>query len=217
MRKIMLVSLFLVIGLTGEAQSLKIGIFADPMISWLSADSRVAEADGVKFGIDGGLLLDKYFQKNYAFQTGISIGTQGGKILFTEDRPVMTYGTYDTLYAGTSLNYKINFITLPLGLKLKTNEIGYFSYFTRLGFTNQFSIGTRGTSSDGSLNKDPLEGEIFLYNLSYYFGIGMMYSISKDTALSIGLNYNNGFINLSKDDATKMFSRSVSLRLGIIF
>ena len=217
MRRILALFLLLAACLAGNAQSLKIGIFADPMVGWLSTESRTAEADGIRLGIDGGLLLDKYFQKNYAFQTGVSIGTQGGKILFTEDKPVLTYGEYDTLSAGTSLDYKFNFITVPLGLKLKTNEIGYFSYFTRLGFTNQFTIGTKGSSTDGSLNKDPVEDEIFFYNLSYFFGIGLMYSISKDTALSIGLNYNNGFINLSKEDGTKLFSRSISLRMGIIF
>lgn len=200
-----------------SAQSLKIGVFADPMVSWLRPESRTIHGDGIRMGIDGGLLLDKYFQKNYALQTGVSLGTQGGTLYSDEETVFLSYGEYDTLVAGTSVDYTLNFITVPLGLKLKTNPIGYFSYFARLGFTNQFTIKSLATSSDGTLNKNTIEDEIFFYNLSYFIGIGVQYNISKDTALNFGINYNHGFINLAKDEDLKLFTRTLSLRAGIIF
>lgn len=198
-------------------QSIRIGVFADPMLSWLTPESRTSQSDGSEIGIDGGLILENYFQKNYALQSGISIGTQGGSILFEEDKTFDSYNEELIVSAGSTVDYKLNFITVPIGLKLKTNEIGYFSYFTRLGFTNQFTIKSKASSSDGILQDDTIENEIFFYNLFYYFGFGLQYNISKDTALLAGLNYNNGFINMSREDGLKMYTRSVSLRVGIIF
>lgn len=208
----------LLVGLTASfGQGLKIGVYAEPQISWLSPESRTVHREGAKLGIDGGLVLDKYFQKNYAFQTGIAIGTQGGSLLFDEQTTFTSYGSIDTLGPGTDVDYKLNYITLPIGLKLKTNEIGYFSYFARLGFNNQFNLKSKVTSNEGTLNKSVVEDEIFFYNLSYYVGAGFQYHINKDAALSLALTYTNGFINLSRKEEMKLYSRAVSLRMGIIF
>jgi hypothetical protein len=200
-----------------QAQGLKIGVYADPMYSWLNVESRTAHTDGASIGIDGGLVLENYFKRNYALQTGISLGTQGGGILFDEQKTFLSYDVTDTLPAGTTVDYQLNYISVPLGLKLKTNEIGYFSYFARLGLNNQVKLKVRATSSDETLDKSVIEDEVFFYNLSYYIGIGIQYSISKDTAFNLALTFNNGFINLSLTDGIKYFTRSVNLRLGIIF
>ncbi|MBN1950162.1 MAG: outer membrane beta-barrel protein [Bacteroidales bacterium] len=219
MKRIIL-SILLLLGCAfsfGQGKGIKIGVYVDPMISWFSSESRTASSDGAKMGVDGGLVVDNYFQDNYAFHTGIGIGTCGGSILYTDARPFLSYGLSDTIAAGSVVDYKINYLTLPLGLKLTTKEIGYFSYFARLGFTNQFNLKTRATSSDGMLTKSVVEQEIFFYNLSYFVGAGIQYHINKDAALDFAVTYSNGFINLSRIDELKFYSRSVTLRVGIIF
>ena len=217
MRRIILISLFLLGFSLSFGQGLKIGVYVEPMVSWFSAESRTAHGEGSKIGIDGGLMLDNYFQRNYAFQTGIGIGTFGGKIQYDEAKAITSYDETDTLPAGSIMNYKVNYITVPVGLKLKTKEIGHFSYFARLGFTNQVNIKVKATSSDGMLNKSVVEGELFFYNLSYYVGAGIQYHINRDSALNFAITYTNGFINLSRQDLLKIYSRAVSLRVGIIF
>jgi hypothetical protein len=198
-------------------QFAKFGVYAEPQLSWLSPDSKDVDYDGLKVGISGGLSIDKYFQKNYAIQTGIAIGTQGGKVVFGEPSFFTSYDEVDTLPAGTGVNYSLNYITIPLGLKLKTNQIGYFSYYARVGFTNQFNIKARATSDDGTLKKDDIGEEIFFYNLAYHFGIGIEYNISKDTSIDFGITYHNGFIDVSNDRNYKIYSRNVTLHIGVIF
>ena len=204
-------------GYRSGGQALKIGVYADPMISWFAPESRTVHSEGTVIGIDGGLMLNKYFQKNYAVETGISIGTQGGSLLFDDEVVFTSYDVDDTLDAGTSVDYRLNYITVPVGLKLKTNEIGYFSYFARLGFSNQFNIKAKASSSEGTLNDSDIGDEIFFYNLSYYFGAGIHFNISEDTALLLGVNYINGFINITREDGLKTNTRAVTLRLGVIF
>jgi hypothetical protein len=217
MKRTLSILLFVTISLALFSQTTKFGVFIDPQFTWLSAESRSVDSDGMKFGIRGGLLLDKYFQKNYAIHTGLSLGTQGGSLKYPDETIIKVYNEEDTLPAGTTVEYKLNYITIPLGLKLKTNQIGYFSYFARVGFTNQFNIKAKATTSDGSLYRDDIKKEIFFYNLAYHFGIGVEYAISEDTSILFGVNYHNGFINITRNKDVKVHSRVLSLRVGVIF
>jgi hypothetical protein len=213
---IALVGLSLLV-ISSFGQGAKFGVFIDPQVSWLSSDTRNVSGDGIIFGVSGGLAVDKYFQKNYAIQTGIGLGTQGGKLLYANESFITAFGEVDTLPAGTTVDYKLNYITIPLGLKMKSNEIGYFSYFAQVGFTNQFNIKARANSSDGSLDKSDIGDEVNLYNLAWHFGGGIEYAISKDTALSLGVFYHNGFMDILSNSDTKAVSRAIALRVGVMF
>jgi hypothetical protein len=217
MKRIFTLSLVFLLVISAFGQGTKFGVFIDPQITWLSSDTRFVNNDGIIMGINGGLAVDKYFQKNYAIQTGIALGTQGGKLNYTNESYTTAFGEVDTLPAGTTVDYKLNYITIPLGLKLRSNEIGYFSYFAQVGFTNQFNIKARANSSDGSLDKSNISDEIGLFNISWHFGGGVEYAISKDTSLSLGLIYHNGFLDILSDDDTKAVSRAVSIRVGVMF
>lgn len=211
------VAILFLLSLALDAQQVKFGIYVDPQFSWFNAESRNVKNEEVKFGVQGGLSIDKYFQDNYAINTGIGIGSQGGSLIFEEISTIKVYNEVDTLPAGTKVDYHLNYLTVPLGLKLKTNQIGYVSYYARIGFTNQFNIKAKGTSSDGSLSKDVIDKEIHLYNLAYHFGLGVEYNFSEDTAINFGIIYHNGFIDITKNNNASVYSRIVTIRVGIIF
>jgi hypothetical protein len=40
-----------------------------------------------------------------------------------------------TVQPGEAITYKITYLSIPLGLKLQTNQIGYGRFFTDPGFT----------------------------------------------------------------------------------
>ena len=173
MKRILILTVIFLSSISLFSQNAKFGVFIDPQIVWLSPDSRDIVSDGTKMGFSGGLVINKYFQKNYAIQTGIALGTQGGKLRFGTQSFFTSYEEVDTLPVGTTVDYTLNYITVPLGLRLKTNQIGYFSYYARIGFTNQFNIKAKATSSEGTLEENNIHEEIFFYNLAYHFGIGI--------------------------------------------
>lgn len=199
------------------AQKTKIGVTINPRYTWMSVESKKDNSTGGMLGISGGLTIDHYFQNNYAFQTGVELGTQGGGIKYGDSLSLQVYDQAQYFGPGTTINYKLQYINVPIGLMLKTNEIGYFSYFARIGFTNQFNISAKASSSDNQLNNDVIKKEIGIYDLSYHFGIGVQYAISQDNALTLGVTYQNGFIDVTKSSDSRVFSRIVSLRIGIIF
>jgi hypothetical protein len=217
MKKILALTCLIILSFQIFGQKAKFGVFVDPQISWFSPDSRNVTSDGVSMGVYGGLIVDKYFQENYAINTGISIGRQTGSLLFSEESYLNSYEETDTLPAGTVVDFRLNYITVPLGLKLKSNQIGYMSYYALVGFTNQFNIKALATSSEETLSKSDIIEEINLYNLSYHFGIGIEYAISEDTAFTFGVSYLNGFIDLTKNENAKVYTRVVSIRAGVMF
>jgi long-subunit fatty acid transport protein len=216
MKNTVCLSLFLFATCLSFGQGYKIGVIVDPQIAWIASESKNVDNEGTVIGINGGLSIDKYFQKNYALHTGLTIGTQGGKLRYTEQMTINADGTEVSLPAGSVVDYKLNYITVPLGLKLKTNQIGYFSYYAQLGFTNQFNIKAKASSDDKQLDKDLIKKEIKLYNLSYHFGAGIEYQLSEETAFTVGVTYHNGFLDLT-DQSAKVYSRVIALSLGIIF
>jgi hypothetical protein len=108
-------------------------------------------------------------------------------------------------------------MTIPLGLKLKTNEIGYFTYFAHLGLTHQINIGARASSSGNNLNKDNVPKEINLLNMSYFFGGGVEYNIGGNTSLMAGILFNNGFIDVLSNDDHKAVLNYLTIRVGVLF
>ena len=217
MKRIVFLVVLILSSISLFSQNAKFGVYIDPQIVWLSPDSKDIIDDGAKAGFSGGLIINKYFQKNYAIQTGIALGTQGGKLRFGTESYFTSYEETDTLPVGTTVDYTLNYITIPLGLRLKTNQIGYFSYYARVGLTNQFNIKAKATSSEGTLEENNIGEEIFFYNLAYHFGIGIEYSISEDTAIDFGITYHNGFIDVMNDKNVIANSRNLALTIGIIF
>ena len=215
MKNAVCLSVFLLITCLSFGQGYKIGVVVEPQITWMSSESKKVGNEGSIVGINGGLSIDKYFQKNYALHTGLTIGSQGGKLRYTDSISFDVDGNLIKLDKGSVVEYRLNYITVPLALKLKTNQIGYFSYYAQLGFTNQFNIKAKA-SSGNLLEKDIIKKEIRFYDLSYNFGAGIEYELSKETAFTIGIIYHNGFLDLT-DQSTKVVSRALTLSVGIIF
>jgi hypothetical protein len=59
--------------------------------------------------------------------------------------------------------------------------------------------------------------EMHWYNLGYYIGGGVEYSIGGTTAIVAGLTYKNGFLDVTEKENLKLTTGNLSLRLGILF
>ena len=68
--------------------------------------------------------------------------------------------------------------------------------------------------SDTDINED-----VRLFNLSYYFGGGVEYSLGGNTAINAGIVFNNGFLDVldNRDKNSKDILQVLSVRLGVMF
>jgi hypothetical protein len=218
MKKIIL-PLLLVFSVNLTAQNFRIGLNFDPVISWFSAKSKQIDQAGSKLGFNGGLMIEKYFQKNYGFATGIDLTYLGGNLQYNkttgftvdEDKNV-------NIDSATTVEYTLQYISIPLSLKLKSNPIGYISYYGQIGLTPQINTSAKATSDKGSrLDNDNVKKELGLFNLSFFIGGGIEYALGGTTALNVGLCYNNGFIDLLSNKENKAALNYFNVRVGIIF
>ncbi|MBN2486689.1 MAG: PorT family protein [Bacteroidales bacterium] len=198
-------------------KKVKFGVIVEPKISWLLPESKKASPEGVFWGFGGGLEIDRYFAKNYAFSTGLSLGSQGGKLSYADTIVITTQDDEVLVPKGTTIEYNLQYLTIPVGLKLRSNQIGYSTFFANLGLTGQINMKSKASSNNtNGLAGDVMKDEINLFNLGYHFGGGIEYSLGEDTALLAGIMYQNGFVDVTQLKP-KTPSRVVSLRIGIMF
>ena len=218
MKKYLILIIFIVSSLGIFAQGLKFSVFADPKLSWMSPDLQDVSSDGSKLGVNIGLNVDNYFARNYAFMTGISIDNTGGKLKYDFEKEINTNSSSDTtLPVGSVLNYKLQYINIPLGLKFKTNQIGYTTFFTHLGINGGINIKASGEIDNFELNNENISDEVKLFTLGYFIGAGVEYSIAGNTAIVVGVTYTNGFIDITPDSNNKVTLSNFALRLGVLF
>jgi opacity protein-like surface antigen len=226
--------LFFTIALTAMAglihaadSKLHFGLKGAPSLAWLRTDTKGLESDGSKFGFSYGLVTEFNFADNYAFATGIDIAYRGGKFkTVTTEYP----DSVTTVTTSTRSKYTIQYIEIPLSLKLKTNEIGYLTYFLQAGVSPGFKIRARGsyeaaiqttvgsttTNSSDSQSDIDIMKDINNFNISMLIGGGVEYTLSGSTVLLAGIQFNNGFLDVFDGDP-KVNSNYLALTIAVLF
>lgn len=206
---------------SGGMERISFGLHFDPVISWFGADIRQTQNDGARPGFNLGMTFDKYFGDNYAFSTGINIISAGGR-LTSIDTTVMEFANFDVaVLPGNPVIYKIQYLSIPFGLKFKTNEIGYVSYFANVGLDPKFVIGGKTDIPSLEITGEKATGELRFFNMSWHLTAGIEYSLGGTTALVAGLNFENNFLDITRENNVqpkdKVTHKLISLRLGINF
>ena len=203
------------------AQKISFGVFADPVISWFSSDDKATVNKGARAGFNFGFTFNKYFAENYAFSTGLSLTSAGGK-LANSDTILMTFNNFSQKVAPNQpVVYKIQYLNLPIGLKFKSNQIGYFTIFSDIGIDPKVVVGGKV-----DIPSVPISGEVALkelnrFNLSYHIMAGIEYSLGGSTAMVLGLGYENNFLDVTKDINNQPIDRIthniLKIRIGVNF
>ena len=200
-------------------QKIGFGIHADPAISWFSSDIKEIKNDGTRAGFNFGLTFNRYFTPNYSFSTGICLLNAGGRLI-SDSTTVLEFTTKAVL-PGEPIVYKIQYLAIPVGLKLQTNQIGYITFFTDLGLDPKVVIGGKADIPSLDISAEKAISELRMFNLSYHINAGIEYSLGGTTAMVFGLNFDNNFLDITKDIGDqlvdKVSHKILSFRIGINF
>ncbi len=225
-RRILLVLLFFYfITLTSRAQqNISIGLHFDPLISWFGTDINEVKNNGARPGINFGLSFYKSFNPNYAFSTGINLVSAAGRLTCSDTTRLEPYNLDDqqiTVNPNDAVLYKIQYVEIPLGLKLRTNEIGYLTFFSDVGIDPKIMVGGKMDIPALDIEGEKAMAELKIFNLSYHIIAGIEYGLGGNTAAIFGLGFHNNFLDVTKDNGEqpedKVTHRMISIRLGINF
>lgn len=215
----------------------RLGYHLSPSLSWMATNNDSIQSNGVKWGFKTGLIAEKYFDKNYAITSGVNIvfgygGTLNharGGLIFPDSK--FNNDTLRYIPDNTNIRYSFQMIEIPVGIKLRTDEIGYMRYYLNMPFLFQFR--TRALGTYLSQEQESIARDVKFINLSWGFGGGFEYGIANDTALNVGVFFHNGLIDITTNRDTRLYdtngnltsnqenSRAIinglTFRLGVLF
>ena len=218
---------------TGHSQDLRFGIQANPGLMWVKPDNADISSDGVRFAFDFGLVVDYVFgaEGRYAFNSGLNLQVSGAKLQGT--RTDTSGATLQSM-----LTARINYLEIPMTIKLRSNQVGYFTFYGQLGMVAKFAVRSRADYSIERLDADQKvvveEGDnvkfknipsypnkidkVRPFDMGLHTEAGMEYDISENTVLVAGLYFVTGFVDMFKDnDGERVVSRNFGVRIGVLF
>jgi hypothetical protein len=237
MRKIFYIIAIICLYQTANAQ-VKLGLRVAPQLTWSKADNKVTSTNGTRVNLAYGLMLDYSFNENYAIGTEFSLQTFGTNLNIDQSRFTNLVDDNGTYLATDDLkyNYKLNYIQVPILLKMRTKEIGYIRYYAEFGFSAGFltkakadiSMGNSFERENVNVNDPDDEDDFRIAPTNYdtrassfraglIFGAGIQYNIFANSLLVAGLRFDNGYSNFVKDDKLKTNISYLALNVGILF
>jgi len=168
------------------------------------------------------ILGEKYFAENYAFTFGIGFAfNQGGKLSHDiggnllpkselSDESLQDNVAPD-LPDDVNIKYGIQYIEMPFGFKMRTQEFGYMKYYAELprfilGIRSQARGDINGTYTDGtnlSTEKENIKQDVNIIGLSWGLGLGAEYSLNENTAVVGGIYFQNSMFDITRNKGTR--------------
>lgn len=196
----------------------------DPLISWFSTDNFDTRSDGVIPGFNLGISYNKYFSPNYSFSSGLNILNTGGSLInrgTTRFELKNYYSTILTVQPGEAILYRITYLSVPLGLKLQTNQIGYGRFFTDVGMDPKIVIGGRADIPSLDIKGGNASPELNLFNLSFHIMAGVEYPLTGNNSFIIGIGFEKNLFDITRDNGDQpsnvVIQKMLSFRIGMTF
>jgi len=211
--------MLLFISILSPGQFIKLGFQASPQLTWMkSTNTDILNEQsrmGIKYGVEADLFLMGV--PRYSLNTGLFISNNSFKA---------RYNLANTISVGdqpltnpVSIQYKLNYLEIPLNIKLRSDQFYRLTYYGQFGITNLFNISASAISSDAKLNGNNVSESIRLYNMGMLMGGGVEYDVGGNTAINCGIQYTNYFLDASSirnlDEKTTM--NSLRLVIGVMF
>jgi len=217
---------------------IKLGLKLAPQITWVAPEIKGISSSGSKINASYGLMFDYYFTENYAFATEISVANYAGDLIVKDSK--ITRGIIDSTYQDVNYNYRTQYVSVPLILRMRTNEIGYFRYYADFGLDLAILVRAKADINNSSIdltevnvnnpdktdeymiesNDSPsieYDDDVAILRTAMVIGVGIQYKIFGNTLLIAGARYNKALNNFTVEDNWKAKMNAVSLNLGVLF
>jgi len=211
-----------------ESRAVYFGLFFGPTIDWLSPTTDQIERENATGGVIAGALVEPSLIKErfLYFSTGVVVRYLKGKVNF--DNQYMVNGSLTEVKKAIR-DYETAYLTLPTGVKFKTNPVKNCVFTGFIGLYHSFKITGKQFDSfeldkvyDISTHKEN-NTDVALFAESVYAGLGFEYVIGKSRAFanleySCQLNYFNATAtsNLS-NERFRGIVHSMHIVFGFLF
>jgi len=215
------------------------GLSLGPTIDWFSATSNQLTRKNVKGGLITGINLDINLTKErvFYFSTGVLVRYLQGDLSYQKEYDFRGFSPIDsTLITSTITTYQTTYLTIPTGLKFRTNPSNSCVFVGKLGLYHNFRIGGKQFDSFTLPNLNANPNEYFvttpkikndaaaLFAESAYIGLGFEYILANNFRAFLNVDYScqfNYFSSKTKSNITdtrfKSIIHSLHIVVGILF
>lgn len=215
MKKTCLFILGLALSFGAAAQS-KIGIKLSPTLSTYRIDyagkDLAFSSDGVGGRFVFGPVYDHFISDNYSFSTGLLYAPK--RVAFQ----IREAGNPGNILTNRSESYNLQYLQVPLTLKLFTNELALDTrLFFQLGGIVEVKINEKP-----NVEENPTITRFQFFDAGLHLGAGVEHRLGYNTILFGGFFYNRGLINavsktVERVEGLKINNDILGLDLGVKF
>lgn len=219
MKKLKALVFLLILSVTVFGQNFRLGFQVSPHMSWMNSTNTKIENNNFRIGLKYGLESDIFLAgfPRYTLNTGLFVANHSFSGNYNISEPF--YINQATFSNPVGIVYKVNYLELPLNIKLRSDQFYRTTFYGQFGLTNQFRLSSTAVSNDNQLSGENINKHIGLFNLSMIMGAGAEYDVGGNTSLNFGLQYTNGLINITKIknlDEKTVFN-TVRIVIGVMF
>jgi hypothetical protein len=175
-------------------------------------------------GFNFGISYNKYFGPNYSFSSGINIISAGGRIInrdLTHFELKNYSSTILTVQPGEAITYRVTYVSVPLGIKLQTDQMGYGRFFTDVGLDPKIVVGGRADIPSLDIKGGNAMQELNLFNLSFHVMAGMEYPLAGNNSFIFGIGFEKNLFDVTRDNGNQpsnvVNQKMLSFRIGMTF
>ena len=219
MKKKLTIAAILLLAVNGliaqtTAPKFRFGIGGSTGYAWLKPTSKGLSSGDGQAAVGYGLMFDYNISDNYAISTGLDINYRGGNL---------TFDFADTTKGAAKIN--LQYLEIPLQLKMKTKAIGYFTYFAAFGGSIGYALsrtGNYGLIAMGtkkgiiSIVDDKLTDYTNPVAVSLIINAGTEYNISGKTSIVASLFFNNSFVDILSNPVLAGVKYTTSSRANVL-
>lgn len=203
------------------AQDLRFGIYASPVLSWFKTDIDEVKNQGARAGFIFSISAEKHLTDNWYFHPGISFISSSGRLKSSEPSTFRFPGYTSVIAAGDPVVYRIQYLSIPVGIKIKTSDVRYLTYFAEFGLDPKVVVNGKADIPSIDVSWENAMNEIRRFNIGYHLNAGADYSVNGKISLIIGLGYESNIIDTTIDiygqPADRTFQKMLKFIFGIHF
>lgn len=219
-----------------QAQDIHVNIMTGLSYSWISSNKNIIENSGSLFAYKAHIQCEYWLNDRYALTAGIGFSlTQGGALDYKKGGDLLkdselSHPDYHNLPAGTRIDYKINYLDFPFGLKLRTGPFKGFRFYVQAPeFSLAFRTKARAKITAEGLaytEDEDIRGSIAGMSMFYGINLGFEKKFTDDMSLLAGIRFNQSFTDITDDSGvyadgshenSKGILSSLDFRIGITF
>ncbi len=189
---------------------LNFGFSFAPTLNWMYPATTGFERDGMCIGMRYGININVNLtpRKSYYVSTGFFMEQLGGKMKFL-DNITIPIGNHTISTTDIRRRYNAHYLTIPVGITLKTKSLRDFFVIGNFGLYNSFLLQATNSDTYAFTNHQTGDPEYWtrqktqsteaaIMKETAYAGLGLEYSITRNFRTGFTINYAHSLTNYFK-------------------